>query len=78
MLDSPLDFPLACRTIPTALAREYLAAVGQELAEYLQILVINVVFAFSAEPALRLFTKSAAASSVSFDFHLIPQKTIDS
>jgi hypothetical protein len=78
VLDRPLDFPLACRTVPAALAREYLAAVSQELAEYLQILVINVVLAFSAEPALRLFTKSAAAAPVSFDFHLIPQKTFDS
>jgi len=52
--DSPFDLSLAARTVAAAFAGVYFAAMGQELLERFDILVVDVLFAPSAEAALRL------------------------
>jgi len=52
---------LTAGTIAAALAGVYLAAIGQELLQSLDVLVVNVFYASSAKTTLRLFTNPAQA-----------------
>jgi len=48
--------PLAAGTIAAALARVYLAAIGQKLLQSLDVLVVNILHTSSAKTTLRLLT----------------------
>ena len=52
----PLGLPLTTGTVATALARVYLAAIGQEFRKSIDVFVVNVLYAASAESALSLLT----------------------
>jgi hypothetical protein len=55
-LDGRLGLPLTSRTVAAALAGKYLAAIGQELLQRVNVLVVNVFGALSAKTTLCLFT----------------------
>ncbi len=55
-LDGCLGLSLTGRTVAAALARKNLAAIGQELLQCDNVLIVNVPGTFPAKTTLRLFT----------------------
>ena len=55
-LDCQSDFTLAACTVAAALAGKYLPAMRKQLAQNLEVLVVNIFRLRPAEPALCLFT----------------------
>jgi hypothetical protein len=53
-LNRPLGFPLTTGAIAAALARVYLAPMSQKLYKNIYVLVINILFAFSAKATVGL------------------------
>jgi hypothetical protein len=60
-LNGLLYLTLAAGTIAAALARVYLAAMGQQFRQGLNILIIDIFFAPSAKATLRLFPRAYIA-----------------
>ena len=53
-------------TVAAAFAGKYLAAIGQQLLQRIDILVIDIGSLFTAEPALRLLTNDGVAGFLFF------------
>jgi len=65
-LNRSLDLSLAAGTIAAALAGIYLTAMGQKLLQRIDILVVNVFYALSAETALSLARHTCKAAFFPF------------
>jgi len=81
-LNCSFYFTLTTGTIAASFAGKYLAAIGQKLAESIDVLVIDIFDLVPAKAALALFTNSRIGSSFLFlawfisghsHFYILPQ-----